>query len=158
MISEPQFISREPQPYAAIRIDVDQREIATRTPPLIGEILAWVAGNGEQAGPAFFNYVRMQGMQMSIDVGAPTTVLLPGDDRVRTGTLPGGRYGTVTYTGHYDGLRGAHEALHEWLATQNVPQLPPGAEMTLIEFYDTDPAVVTDPDKWVTRIEFKVPD
>lgn len=158
MISEPKFVTRAPQPFAAIRIDLDQREIATKTPPLIGEILDWVGRNGEQAGPAFFNYVRMQGMAMSIDVGVPTSALLPGDGRVRTGMLPGGRYGTVTFTGHYNEIRSAHEALHAWLGGQAVPPQPPGSDMTLIEFYETDPAVVTDPRQWVTRIEFKVPD
>lgn len=160
MLSEPKFVDRDPQPYAAIRITLAQSQIAEEAPKLVGEILGWIARNGEQAGDLFFNYTRMYGSKMDMEVGAPTRTLLTGDGRVTTGTLPGGRYATLTYTGHYSGLRDAHEQLHQWLARQ--PDMEPfdmaGSGLTLLEIYETDPAEVPDPSQWVTHIAFKLSD
>jgi effector-binding domain-containing protein len=160
MLSEPKIITREPQSYAAIRLTASQSEIAEKAPPLIGEVLGWIAQHGEQAGAAFFNYTRMAGSTLDIEVGAPTKTLLKGDGRVVAGTLPAGRYVTVTYTGHYSGLRDAHEQLHQWLARQ--PDTQPfdmaGGGLTLLEIYETDPDEVADPAQWITHIVFKLKD
>ena len=55
MISEPKFITRAAQPYAAIPLTVEQSEIHLHAPPLVGEILGWVARNAKQAGPVFLD-------------------------------------------------------------------------------------------------------
>jgi len=159
MLSEPKFITRDPQPYAAIRIRATQPDVSRKAPPLVPEILDWVAANGEQAGPAFFNYTRMDGADMDSEIGAPTTRLLAGNDRVATGTRPGGRYVMATYTGDYSGLRGAHEALHAWLSKQGLqPRMDDGSRMTLLEIYETDPDDLPDPADWITHIAFKLPE
>lgn len=157
MLSDFSFVTRPPQPYAAIRLEVQQDDIPAKAPPLIEPVLEWIGRHGEQAGPMFFNYTRMDGTRMTMEVGAPTTVLLAGDGQVTTATLPGGRYAAVTYTGPYDGLRDAHMALHDWLSKQALPpQTMSGGDMTLLEIYVTDPAEVPNPAEWVTRIEFKI--
>ena len=160
MLSEPKIIKREPQPYAAIRITVEQSAISRDAPPLVGQILGWVAQHGEQAGDAFFNYTRMYGSKMDMEVGAPTKTLLKADGRVTTGTLPGGRYATLTYTGPYDGLRDAHEHLHLWLAKQAglKPFDMEAGGLTLLEIYETDPDEEPNPEKWITHIAFRLGD
>jgi effector-binding domain-containing protein len=161
MLSEPKFITREPQPYAAIRLSVEQPEIPQKAPPLIGEILGWAAQHARQAGPAFFNYTAMEpGRPMEMEVGVPVAESIEGDGRVVGGTLPGGRYVTVTWTGPYDRLRDAHEALHQWLAKQNLDSEAAADDkrMTLLEIYVTDPEEVKDPNQWVTEIAFKLKD
>jgi effector-binding domain-containing protein len=160
VLSEPRIITREPQPYAAIPITVEQSQISEKAPPLVGEILGWIGKNGEQVGPAYFNYARMYGSKMDMEVGAPTKTRLKGDGRVATGVLPGGRYVWATYTGHYSGLRDAHEQVHQWLAKQ--PGLKPfdmeGGGLTLLEIYETDPEEVPDPANWITHIAFRLGD
>jgi effector-binding domain-containing protein len=102
----------------------------------------------------------MDGTRMEVEVGAPTKGVLEGDGRVSAGTLPGGRYVEATYRGHYDGLRGAHEALHQRLGEQGMtPQgISEGGRSTLLEIYETDPDEVPNPDDWITHIVFKLPD
>jgi effector-binding domain-containing protein len=161
MLSEPRFITRAPQPYAAIRLSVEQPEIHLKAPPLIGEILGWVGTHAKQAGPAFFNYTAMEaGKPMEMEVGVPIEAPVKGDDRVTIGTLPGGKYASVTWTGPYDKLRDAHMALHDWLEKQKVPKQSSGDDkgLTLLEIYETDPNEVPDPKDWVTEIAFKLSD
>lgn len=159
MSSEPSFVTRPEQPYAAIRLSLDAAQVPQLAPPLIGEIMGWVAQHGEQAGPVFFNYTKMDGSRMDMEVGVPTKAVVAADERVVTGTLPAGRYAVVTHTGPYDQLRGAHEKLHEWLAQQSLPpQGMNGGRSTLLEIYHTDPAEEPDPQKWVTEIAFKIGD
>jgi effector-binding domain-containing protein len=160
MLSEPKIIMREPQPYAAIRITVEQSAISQDAPPLVGEILGWVAQHGEQAGDAFFSYTRMYGSKMDMEVGAPTKTLLKGDARVSTDTLKGGRYVFATYTGHYSGLYHAHQQVHEWLAKQAglKPFDMEAGGLTLLEIYETDPDEEPNPDKWITHIAFRLGD
>ena len=161
MLSEPRFITRDPQPYAAIRLSVEQPEIPQKAPPLVPEILGWVARNANEAGPVFFNYTAMEpGRPMEMEVGVPVVEPVKGDGRVVGGTLPGGRYVTVTWTGPYDKLRDAHMALHDWLAKQGLDKQASADDrsMTLLEIYVTDPEEVKDPNQWVTEIAFKLKD
>jgi effector-binding domain-containing protein len=160
MSSDPQFTQREPQPYAAIRLDVAQDEIGRLAPPLIGDVIGWVERHGKQVGPVFFNYLRMHDGRVEMEVGAPTDTFLDAGARFTTGMLPGGRYAEVTYRGHYDGLRDAHMALHDWLGRQGMRPAdgPSGEAHTLLEIYVTDPDEVPDPADWITQLAFKIPD
>lgn len=161
MLSEPQFTTREPQPYAAIRVTAEQGRVGEVAAPLLGEVMGWLQAKGiEPVGAPFFNYTGMRGQTMDMEVGWPIAKSAPGDGRVVTGTLPGGRYVTVRYTGHYDGLRGAHEALHEWLAGRGTPAAVAAetGRQTLLEIYETNPDTEPDPSTWVTAIAFKLSD
>jgi effector-binding domain-containing protein len=158
MLSEPKIINRGPQPYAAIRLTVERPKIGEQAPPLTGEVMAWLAAKGiGPTGAPFFNYTRMRGETMDMEIGWPTASLFPGDGRVVTGTLPEGKYATLRYTGDYSGLYAAHEALHQWLATQKLPpQDMEGGGLTLLEIYETDPAQEPNPDKWITDVAFRL--
>lgn len=163
MLSEPQIVTRPDQPFAAIRISLDRSEIPTKAPPLIGEVAGWLGSKGTApAGAPFFSYLEMpEHGPMVMEVGFPTAALLAGDSRVRTGTIPGGRFATVVHTGPYDGLFDANVALGEWLGKQGVPHPMPEAtageyEAALLEIYETDPAAEPDARKWVTEVAFRL--
>jgi effector-binding domain-containing protein len=164
MLSEPKFITRGEQPYAAIRLTLKQSEIPQKAPPLNDEVMGWLkAQAAAPTGAPFFNYTRMgPGEEMEMEVGWPTATVLKADGKMVTGTLPAGRYASVRYTGPYDGLYGAHSQLHEWLGKQGmVPRNWGGADTgrsTLLEIYETDPAEVPDPQQWITDIAFRLPD
>lgn len=165
MLSEPKIVTRPDQPFAAIRVTLDRGDIPSSAPPLIGEVAGWLASNGAApAGAPFFNYLEMgPGEQLKMEVGFPTSTPLGGNGRVRTGTIPGGRFATLTYTGPYDGLYDANVALGDWLGRQGVPK--PMADKSrgeydasLLEIYETDPQVEPDPSKWVTEVAFRLLD
>jgi effector-binding domain-containing protein len=158
-LSEPTFINRDPQPYAALKFAVPQQDIPQVAPPKIQEILAWAGEHGQPAGPVFFNYTSMQpGRPMDMEVGVPLAKVVPGDAKVETGTLPGGRYVSVTWTGPYDKLHEAHDSLHRWLKQQKLPLQDGGEGTTLLEIYHTDPGEEPDPQTFVTEIAFKISD
>src|SRR5690606_31663850 len=139
-LSEPRIVTRAPQPYAAIPLRLQQADIPQQAPPLVPEIMSWAERHAEQAGPVFFNYVGMApGRPMEMEVGVPISGPAQPDGRVMVDTLPGGRYVSATWTGPYDGLRGAHEQLHEWLRTRSFQSDTSGGKLTLLEIYVTDP-------------------
>ena len=98
---------------------------------------------------------------MVMEVGFPTATQLAGDGRVRTGTIPAGRFATLIHTGPYDGLYQANVALGEWLGKQGIPHPMPEAapgeyDAALLEIYGTDPAEEPDPQKWETEVAFRL--
>jgi len=155
-MSEPRLQQRGAQPYAAIRIRVPQAQISSACPPLIGEVFAWLAAHDlEPAGAPFFRYARMDADGETIDVGVPLARKASvADERVRFGTLPAGRYATLTYTGPYHGIPQATQRLMAWGPQQGLKWAPSpeDQEMAYIEFYPTDPMREPDPQKWVTEL------
>jgi hypothetical protein len=114
-MSEPTIVTRAAQPYMSITGQVTMRqipEIADRLP----EVFQWLGARGvEPAGEPFFKYniIDME-RELEIEVGVPVAEALAGDETVRPGVLPAGRYATVTHVGHPQQLVGA--ARHEQLA------------------------------------------
>lgn len=120
MLTEPKIVEKAAQPYAAIALTLRQPEISEQAPPLVDDVIAWVkAKGGELAGTPFFNYVNfLPGGTMEMHVGLPTKTLLAGEGRYFTGTLPGGRYASLTATVPYHELHDANMKLHDWATAQ----------------------------------------
>ena len=120
MLTEPAIVEKHPQPYAAILLTLRQPEISRQAPPLIEDVIAWVKNKGgELTGPPFFNYVSfLPGGTMEMQVGMPTATVLPADGRFSTGTLPGGRYASLTATVPYHELHDANMKLDQWARAQ----------------------------------------
>ncbi|MBN9361406.1 MULTISPECIES: GyrI-like domain-containing protein [unclassified Devosia] len=163
MLSTPEIVARPDQPFAAIRVGLERRDIPSRAPPLIGEVAGWLAAHGAApVGAPFFSYLEMpEEGPLVMEVGFPTATLLTGDARVRTGTIPAGRFARLIHTGPYDGLYEANVALGEWLGKQGIahpmPEQSPGAyDAALLEIYETDPATEPDPQKWKTEVAFRL--
>ncbi|MGB3337683.1 MAG: GyrI-like domain-containing protein [Devosia sp.] len=122
MLTEPKIVEKAAQPYAAILLTLRQPEIAQQAPPLIDDVIAWVKGKGGKlTGAPFFNYVNFYpGGTMDMQVGMPTDRALPGDGRFTTGTLPGGRFASITATVPYHELHDANMTLDEWTKAQGI--------------------------------------
>ncbi len=122
----------------------------------------WMRQHGiTPAGRRFLRYhvIDMAG-EMDIEVGAPVATPLPGDDRVRPGLLPAGRYASLIYIGL--GLA-ANKALQEWIHANNL-QLdrwtdPKGdAFGCRYEAYLTDPKVEPRKKQWEIELAMKLGD
>jgi effector-binding domain-containing protein len=167
VITDPTIVERPAQPYAGIRVTCPLREIGRSAPPLIGELFGWLGQHGvEPAGAPFFRYdvIDMEG-DMRLTIGIPVAGSFDGDDRVECGTLPAGRFATLTYTGSVrgKGLFKATGALLEWGAANDVTwdrhDVTEGdAWACRLEIYDTDPDVQPDMSKWETILAFKLAD
>ena len=102
ILEEPHVARRAETAYVGIRCVTPFRGILSRRDQLLGELFGWLDHNGgAKAGPAFLrlHVVDMNG-PMDIEVGAITDEPMEGDDRVRAGVLPAGRYATLTYRDH----------------------------------------------------------
>jgi effector-binding domain-containing protein len=162
MLTEPTIKTRAPEPYAARILEVTQSEIAAKAPPLIAVVMDWVkASGGGVAGPPFFNYFEfLPSGRMKMQVGVPTSKLLPASGEFATGSLPDGRYASVTHTGPYADLREASMALDDWVRAQGLayagerPGRPPSGA-TRLEIYRDPGSAVASP---VTEVAFRQKD
>ena len=159
MISEPVFEKRDAQPYVAIRADVDMKEIGTTAPPLIQRVYEWLNKQGHTPdGPLFFRYIRMyEGRRLDLEVGVPVMEALDGDDEVKPGTFPAGRYAVARYQGAYEGLPKAWNAFEEWREESGTAEKVQVAEDgtrrgARAERYIVGPNDNPDPEKWETEL------
>ena len=163
MLSKAHVTERPSQPYVAIRAHVTMQTIGTVLPGLHPRVLAWLGERGvAPAGAPFWKYnvVDME-RGLEVEVGVPVAVTVDGDDQVLAGVLPPGRYATLWYTGHPDGLAGATAALFQWADEQNLTwDVRPGPDgdqwAARLEIYETDPAVEPDMTKWTTQLSFRL--
>jgi effector-binding domain-containing protein len=163
MLSEAQVIERPAQPYVAIKAQVTMETIGKALPELHPRVFAWLGERGiAPAGPPFWKYnVIDMDRGLEVEVGAPVATVVDGDGQVLAGVLAPGRYATLRYTGHPDGLFGATASLLKWAEEQNltwdVTQTPAGERWAArLEIYETDPATEPDMTRWTTQLAFRL--
>jgi effector-binding domain-containing protein len=165
LLTEPRIVERDEQPYMGIRTSVTMPEISGFIDASFPLVFAHLETNSIQpAGPPFVRYhlIDMDG-QLDIEVGVPVASAISGDDRVSAGVLPAGRYGALTYTGPYDGLIDANEALQQWAERQGLRWAMSETEAgdrfaSRVEVYLTDPANEPGPQKWETEVAYLLAD
>jgi effector-binding domain-containing protein len=168
MVNEPQIVTRPEQPYAAIAVKVTMAELGSGiVPRLLDEVAAWLKEQGQvPAGPELIRYrvIDME-RELEVEIGLPVARPLAGNGRVTTNVLPAGRYGTILYTGPYEGpgLVEANGALIQWARDRGVVwdnwQDERGDVFgSRVEHYLTDPEVEPDSSKWQTEVAIRLAD
>jgi effector-binding domain-containing protein len=166
MISEPKLVDRAAQHYLSIRTQVSVQEFGSGIiPQLHSEVMASMQKRGiAPAGAPFIRYdvISMPG-RLDVEMGWPVASPAPDDGRVKSGSLPAGRYATVLYTGPYDGLMEANRVLIEWAKAQGIvwdswPTAEGDAFGARFESYITDPGEQPDPSKWETEVLIRLAD
>ncbi|WP_405778072.1 GyrI-like domain-containing protein [Streptomyces sp. NBC_00859] len=173
MQNPPVAIERAAQPYAAVR-----ETVTMDTFPVIADrltaVFGWLAERGmEPAGPPFFRYdvIDME-RGMEVEAGVPVTALpeggdTPGEDAEEgeffTGSLPSGKYLTVTHIGHPNELLGVTAGLLEWAAARGMKWDMEKADVVedwgcRLEIYRTDPREEPDMSKWEMELAFRLAD
>jgi effector-binding domain-containing protein len=160
----PSVIERAPQPYVSVPHTVTMATISSAADDIPG-LFAWLAERGtEPAGPPFLRYnVIDMDRELQLEAGVPVAAPVTGDDRVRAGVLPGGRYAAVTHPGPFDQLVPAVRRLLDWAQGQGLTwdkQDTPGGERwgCRLEIYPVNPAEQPDPAKWETELVFRLAD
>jgi effector-binding domain-containing protein len=164
MSAAPEIVTRAAQPYAAIRARVAWAEL-DGLGARFGEVFAWLGARGlTPAGAPFFRYnVIDMARVLEVDAGVPVAAAVDGDGHVLSGTLPAGRYATLTHVGHPSELFGVTGSLLDWAAAQSLTwDMSPGEDGERwggrLETYLTDPGEEPDMSKWVTELAFRLAD
>jgi effector-binding domain-containing protein len=159
-IGQPKIDRREAQHYVGIRKSTPMKGMQQAIRDGIAEVLAWLEVRGiERSGPPFnrFHVIDMKGM-MHIETGVPVANPIEGDERVRPGMLPAGKYASLIYIG--GGISG-NKALIEWVRAQGLAfdrwDDPAGdAFASRYESYLTDPAGQPLKSKWEIEVAIKL--
>jgi hypothetical protein len=160
----PSVIERAPQPYVSVPRTVTMATISSAADDIPG-LFAWLAERGtEPAGPPFLRYnVIDMDRELQLEAGVPVAAPVAGDDRVRAGVLPGGRYAAVTHLGPFDQLVPAVRRLLDWAQGQGLTwdkqDTPDGEQWGCrLEIYPVNPDEQPDPAKWETELVFRLAD
>ncbi|MFE5856608.1 GyrI-like domain-containing protein [Streptomyces sp. NPDC056500] len=160
----PVVVERTEQPYAFIRGSVRMDsfdQIADR----LGELIGWLmAHEAEFAGAPFFRYntVDLEG-ESEVEAGMPVVSRPEPEGDIRVGTLPAGRYATLTHVGHPDEVFDVADALRSWATREGLEwdmTEVAGVERwgCRLESHLTDPRVQPDLNKWVSELAFRLAD
>ena len=157
ILEGPAVVTRPERHTAGIRTVTPFRGMLAVRDKLLAELFERLDPAGVAYGPAFLrlHVVDMDG-DMDIEVGAVTEQPIAGDDRVRPGVLPAGRYATLVYVNH---ARRANGLLIDWVRAEGLPfdvvTGPSGDEFGCrYEAYRTDPRAERMKTKW--RIELAI--
>ena len=168
-MSEPQIQRRDALPYLAIRSEVTNG-IPAVVDTTFPQLFAWLGQHGvEPAGPPFIRYLEVdrQGEPLEIEVAAPVANGAEPNDGgpVSAGTLPAGRYTTLTHTGPYrhddvPDLGDAQAALKSWTEQQGIvtgrPSERGSSLAACVEHYRIGPPMEADWTKWETELAYLV--
>jgi effector-binding domain-containing protein len=164
MLTLPTIIERTAQPYVAIKERVTPPFNATLD-RVVPELFGWLGQRGiEPAGPLFFKYnFTEMGRPLEIEFGLPTATKVDGDARVMSGTLPAGRFASLTYFGPYENLFDANAVLIGWAKEKSIrwdiAATPEGEKFGCrLEIYKTDPGAEPNSEKWETEVAIRIAD
>lgn len=142
-------IERDAQLVLSIRTKTSVEQL----PQLLGEsymkIMQYLQEQGElPAGAPFAGYFNLDMQNMDVEIGIPVSRKLPEKENIKTSEIPAGEYASCIYTGPYDKIEPAYNALTEWAAKKGYT--PSGIAY---ELYIDDPGV-TPPEELRTQILF----
>ena len=160
--SEPKIGYRGENLYVGIRAVAPFSGMFAVVDKLLKELRTWVKQHGiADEGLFFLRYhvIDMNG-PMDIEVGFVVQTHLTGDERVKSGVLPAGRYASLVYTG--SGMQ-ANKALIGWAKDNGIAwdrwDDPRGdAFRARTETYLTDPKVQPLKTKWEVEVAIKIKD
>ena len=123
-------------PLAIVRRRAASGELKAVVPAACGDVWSRVKAHGVDR-PGRLAAIYLDGA-INIEVGVEVTEAFAGFEDLPRSTTPAGRVATVTHIGGYDGLRGAHQAIHTWCTEQGHRLAGPNWE--IYGHWNDDPA------------------
>ncbi len=157
-------MQRDAQPYVGRRESITMTEFAH----VADHLPAMFGGPAERGvavtGPPFLRY-RLIDMsaELVVEAGIPVAGPVEVDEPTFTGTLPAGRYATVSHVGHPDELMAVTARLLDWAQDEGLEwDMSPTLEGEMwgcrLEILMTNPAEEPDMHKWETVLLFRLRD
>ena len=163
MLTLPKIVEREATHYAAVTQEV-RIPFGEAIGPLMDEAAGYLDRAGvKDFGPAVFKYDVIDMPRLVIRFGFVTPKPVAGNERVKAGVLPAGKYVTVTYFGHYDNLESVTAVVIGWAKQKGIEwdstSTSSGESFaSRFEIYKNGPMDEPDPQKWETEIWIKLKD
>jgi effector-binding domain-containing protein len=146
-----ELVDQTPQPTLSIRTTTSIKELPQELGKAYGAIGQYMGELGEQpAGAPYAAYFTFTMESMDIEIGFPVGGSLPGKGEIQSGEIPAGKIAQTMYTGPYNKIEPAYNALTAFVEQQ-------GYEATGVayEFYLNDPGEVA-PEELLTQIVFRL--
>ena len=143
------LLDRPAQPVLSIRTRVAVQGLPAQMGQAFGAVAQYLGQLGQPpAGAPFAAYYNMDMQNLDVELGFPVAAPLPGKGNIQAGEIPGGKAAACLFTGPYDQLKTAYDALTAWVQARgyqttgvayevylNDPQtVPPAALQTQIVF------------------------
>lgn len=165
MLTLPKIIDRPEQTYAFIDYTVRMDQMQVPADEGFSKLFSYLAaqGVGPTAAP-FYNYRRINMAEtLDVEAGVPVDRIGVEGQGVRFGTIPAGRFVTLSWHGHFDELEQVTAMLIGWVRLVghrfDMTEAEDGDHFACrLEIYETDPSQVSDPRDWVTTLAFKLAD
>ena len=144
-----ELVEQPPQPTLSIRSKTNIENLPQELGNAYGAIGQYLGQLGEQpAGAPYAAYFNWDMSNLEVEIGFPVSSTLPDKDEIKSGEIPGGRLARCIYTGPYNEIEPAYNALTAWVKEH-------GYEATGIvyEFYLNDPGEVS-PEDLMTQVVF----
>jgi effector-binding domain-containing protein len=99
-------------PTAVVAATTSWAELPNAWPAMLGEVYDCLdqLGLGKAGRNVMFYKDDVPNLEVGVEVSKPFTPL----GRVKLSALPGGNVATTIHRGPYQGLSGAHQAVHDW--------------------------------------------
>src|SRR4029079_203651 len=144
-MTEPTVVELSDQPYVGI-VNYVSMDTLPAAADRLREVFDWIHARGiEMADAPFFKYnvIDMDG-ELEIEVGLPVPAPVEREGEIVAGTLPAGRYATVSHVGHPQELYRVTGDLLAWAEAQGLRfdrEDSPSGEVWegRLEVYHTDP-------------------
>ena len=151
MTYECEIINQPLQPTLAIRTTTSIKELPNELGKAYGAIGQYLAELGEQpTGAPYAAYFTFSMESMDIEIGFPVSGPLPGKDEIESSEIPAGKVARCLYTGPYNKIEPAYNALTAFIEEQDYESTG-----VAYEFYLNDPGEVT-PEELLTQIVFRL--
>ena len=146
-----ELVDQTAQPTLSIRTTTSIKELPQELGKAYGALGQYMGELGEQpAGAPYAAYFTFSMESMDIEIGFPVGGSLPGKSEIQSGEIPAGKIAQTMYTGPYNKIEPAYNALTAFVEQQ-------GYEATGVayEFYLNDPGEVA-PEELLTQIVFRL--
>ncbi len=138
--------------YISITDSCAWKDVSAHMKSLYNELLIFMAKSGiTVTNRPITIYHKLSEKKVVYEVGIPIDGEVVPTGRIQEKTMQAGNNVVADYYGSYDTLEDGHNAIQQWLMRyrRKVTGYP-------WEMYVTDPAIETDPNKWLTRIFYPV--
>lgn len=136
------------QPIASISAETTIKKIPRKLPKFFKKIMKYLNKNEIQTiGPPVAIYRNFSETKGQVEVGFPIREQIPPKGNIKNSQCPSGKVAFLLYTGGYDKISFAYDAIQDWIKKNSF-------DYTNIwwEAYLTDPHQEPDQNKWKTEI------